>query len=141
VLDASVLSKWYLRDEDLLNEADHFRMLAESGDALVVAPHLSRHEVANSFATACRDGRVTWDIASNNLAGYIASEVSLDSDPDWLIARAAEHAINFSVAIYDTVYAGLAERLGGQLMTADEKFYNRVSRGLPFVQFLGHFRV
>ena len=137
VIDASVAAKWYLRDEDLLAEADRFRRQAQEGEASISAPHVSRHEVANTLATAIRSGRITEDQAWSNLSAYIDLPVSLDEDPEWLLQAARQCAVRFGIAIYDAIYLALGDASGASVITADRKLYDLVRDDLTFVRWLG----
>ncbi len=141
VIDASVAAKWYLRDEALLEEADHFAHLVEDGGALVTAPHLSRHEIASTLASACRSGRKSRDAAGFDLVDYVALPLSLETDPEWLLGEAMDHAIQFEIAIHDAVYLALAQSTRIDFITADKKLWDLVTHDLPFVHWLGNFRV
>jgi predicted nucleic acid-binding protein len=137
VVDSSVSIKWYLRDEDLTLEADAIRRHAAERAATVVAPSLARYEVARSLATASRVGRINRMQAAENVQHYLTIGISLDADPDWLITQAWERSLQLPIATYDAVYVALAERIGMEVVTADEKFYKAVSPLVACVHWLG----
>jgi predicted nucleic acid-binding protein len=137
VIDASVAAKWYLRDEELLVEADRFQQQAAAGILPISAPHVSRHEVANTLATAIRSGRTTEELARVSLSAYVALPVSLEADPEWLLQRARQFAVRFSIAIYDATYLALGEAAGAAVVTADRKLCDLVRDDLSFVRWLG----
>jgi predicted nucleic acid-binding protein len=141
VIDVSVINKWYLRDEDDLEKADYFEGLSRHPIGAVRAPHLSRHEVANALATACRSGRITRDMADRDLAAYVRTDVSLDNDPYWLLRDAVAFAIHFKIAIHDAVYLALAGAISARFITADEKLWRLVAPELEFVEFIRDFNI
>ncbi len=140
VIDASVAAKWYLRDEEFTDVADYFQRLTASPTAAVMAPHLSRHEVANALATACRAGRKTWMDAAANVQSFVATGLSLETDPAWLLEAAMRKAVDFRIAIHDAVYLALAERTHASLITADKKLRDLVRKELDFVFWAGEFQ-
>ena len=137
VIDANVANKWYLRDEDLLAQADAIRNAVQDRSVLGVCPHVARHEVANTMAVAYRGGRISRERAVASLASFLATGLSNDGDADWLVSEAAEIAMELPVFINDAVYIALADRLGVQCVTADRKLYNAVTHRFPFVRWLG----
>jgi predicted nucleic acid-binding protein len=137
VIDANVANKWYLRDEDLLAQADAIRHAFGDQSADVVCPHVARHEVANTMAVAYRGERISRDRAIASFSDFLASGISNDGDADWLIHAAIAIAMELPVFINDGVYIALADRLGIQCVTADRKLYDAVSDRYPFVTWLG----
>jgi predicted nucleic acid-binding protein len=139
VIDASVAAKWYLRDEDLLPQAD--RVLASIVAAGSTAPHIIRHEVANSLSAACRSGRESRTDAQQQLAHFLRSSLGTEPDPDSVIEQAAGITIDLSISINDAVYIALAQQIGLEFVTADDKLYRAVWGRLTSVRWLGDISV
>ncbi len=137
MIDASVAAKWYLRDEDLVDQADWFRAQYQAHSILASAPYLSRYEVGRSLTLASRLGRLNPSDARQELANYCALGLHMTSDPDWLIQSAAQISLTRRVGYYDSVYLALADSLGIQFVTADNKLINALAGALPFVHWLG----
>jgi len=137
VIDANVANKWYLRDEDLLSQADKIRDDVEDRSVPGVCPHVARHEVANTMAVAYRGGRISKERATAALSDFLATGLSIDGDADWLISAATAIAMELPIFINDAVYIALADRLGLQCVTADRKLYDAVTDRFPFVRWLG----
>lgn len=135
VIDASVAAKWYLRDEDLLPQADHVLASIVAGGS--TAPHIIRHEVANSLSAACRSGRVSRTDAQQKLAHFLRSSLGTQPDPDSVIEQAAGIATDLSIYILDAIYIALAQQIGFEFVTADRKLYDAVTGSLPLVRWLG----
>src|SRR3990172_12896283 len=112
VIDASVAVKWYLRDEELVAQADGLRNRIRDGLLVATAPHLSRHEVASAVAVACRLGRLTREQVEDDLENYLQSGLSIDADPDWVLTEAVRRTMDQPISFYDAVYLALAEGLG-----------------------------
>jgi len=137
VIDASVANKWYLRDEDLLAQADAIRSAVEGLSVLGVCPHVARHEVANTMAVACRGGRTSRKQAMAYISEFLATGLSNDGDAYWLVTAAAAIAAELPVFINDAVYIALAENLGYEFVTDDRKLFDKVADRFPFVRWLG----
>ena len=129
--------KWYLRDENLLAQADAMLEAVWNDSVLTTAPNLARHEVSRAITVAIRAGRITWEEGQADIQNFLRSPVPLSTDEDWVILDAASRAVQTGVALYDAVYLSLAEKLSLQYVTADRKLFDRVSARYPFVQWLG----
>ncbi len=137
VVDASVAVKWYLRDEEMVAQADDLRNRIRDGLAVATAPHLSRHEVARAVAVACRLGRLTREQVEHDLENYLQSGLSIDADPDWVLTEAVRKTMDLPISFYDAVYLAFADGLGIPFVTADRKLYNAVKDKLESVSWLG----
>ena len=139
VIDASVAAKWYLRDEELLPQADQVL------DSIVAvgstAPHIIRHEFANSMSAAVRSGRISRSDADHNLAHFLRSSLGTQPEPEPLIQEAMGITMDLSIYIMDAVYIALAQQVGSEFVTADRKLYDAVSDRLPGVRWLGDISV
>lgn len=120
VVDASVAVKWLLPETG----ADAARRLLDSGDTLL-GPALIRVEVAAAVARKARYGEMDPRDAA------AAAELWFQSIRDGLIALSPDEADlprGFGLAlelrhpVQDCLYLALAERLGAELFTADQKF-------------------
>lgn len=132
VVDASVVVDWVAHGADPHGPARLFLdRLARSGGS-VIAPRLMAEEVANAVLTGCRRGR--WDGATADESFVLLRQLPVvfadeqrDLDRAWELSRRYdEHPI------YDMVYVALAERLGENLVTADQ----RLRRKLAFIDFV-----
>lgn len=132
VVDASVVVDWVAPDADPKGAA---RTLldrwARTGER-VLAPRLLLEEVSNALLTGVRRGR--WDGRAADVSYGLLRALPVgvldeprDLDRAWELARRYdEHPV------YDLVYVALAERLGEQLVTADDALRRRLV-GLDFV--------
>jgi len=135
VIDASVAAKWYLRDEDLLPQADQvLRSIPFAGST---APYIIRHEVANSLSAAVRSARISRSDAEGSLAHFLRSDLGTQPDPESVIQHALGITIDLSIYIMDAVYIALAQQIGFQFVTADAKLYRAISGRRPDVRWLG----
>jgi len=133
VVDASVVVDWVAPDADPHGPARKRLERCALADVRLVAPRLLPEEVANALLTGCRCGR--WDGAEADAAYVLLRDLPVtltdtgaDLDRAWELSRRYdEHPV------YDMVYVALAERIGEQLVTADDRLRERLV-GLDFVE-------
>jgi predicted nucleic acid-binding protein len=137
VVDACVVLKWQLDDEDDLTQALALRddyLIAEEVD--LSAPTLLLFELANGVHKAARHARIADEVAQEALANLLACEIDLHM-PD--IERVLELALQHNIAAYDAAYLAVAEQLGAELWTADSPFYKAVRRKIPWVRWIADY--
>jgi predicted nucleic acid-binding protein len=137
VIDASVASKWYLRDEDHQAEAQSFWDRFERNGILAVAPMISKYEVANAVSVATWLGRIDPSSALAGVRHYADSGILIDPDPDWLVDEATRISCRFRISAYDASYLALAQALRMNFVTADERLRNKVAGQMTFVHWVG----
>jgi predicted nucleic acid-binding protein len=99
-----------------------------------VAPLLVRYEVTNAVWRYCRAGVLSIETAREAIDATLALRVTLSSDANDHL-RALELAAQLNrPATYDAHYLALAERLGVEFWTADERLYNATRHALPWVR-------
>jgi predicted nucleic acid-binding protein len=104
-----------------------------SENRLLVAPTLLRYELTNSLHRLRLSGTLTPDAARNALLAALAFPIEYHLDDEQHV-RAMELASRFNrPATYDAHYLALAERLGIEFWTADERLYNTVRHQFPWV--------
>jgi predicted nucleic acid-binding protein len=98
-----------------------------SGGVEPVAPALLWLETGNALLTGVRRGR--WDGAAADAAAAHLNRMPvrrIDSDGD--VIRAFELARRYdNWPVYDMLYVALAERLGTELFTADNRLHARLT--------------
>lgn len=132
VVDASVVVDWVAPGTDPRGPAGRLLARLVKETAPVLAPRLLLEETANALITGIRRGR--WSGAEADTAYSLLGRLPVqvvdqpqDLDRAWELSRRFdEHPI------YDLVYVAVAERLGEQLVTADEGLRRRLST-MPFV--------
>ncbi len=138
VIDASVVLKWYLSDEehgdialDIL--ADH------ASDRLSLhAPALLEFEVANSLAIAKRRARVGDDDALKAMDGFTNLGITLyPLSPHF--PKVLIYCDRYNLSAYDAAYVAIADEMKTQLVTADKRLFNS-TRKLKFVKWIGEFQ-
>lgn len=136
VVDASVVVKWHLTDEEDAHQAAVVLDRYAAGELALVAPEQIRYEVPNAItvATFGHSPRLTPRQAAAAIAEFLGLRMPTVSDDD-LIISVHQVARQFRLAFYNALYMALAQRLRLPFLTADRRLYDRV-RQLPGVTWL-----
>ncbi len=122
VVDASVLVKWFMEEEDR-DRALGLRELHTSGRSTLFVSELTFLEILNAFRYAPRakeeDGAE---------AVHVLENLHLQVKPTdfQLLRKANAIAWAYKITIYDALYVGLAEQLGYPLITADDAMVKKL---------------
>jgi len=137
VVDASVVLKWQLDDEEAVTQA-----LALRDDFLLynrvnlAAPSLLVYEVTNGMLTATRRGRLPRSQAEEGLATLLTSGIRLMTvDPSKIFSL----SLHWKVSAYDGTYLAIAEKLDSEVWTGDRAFYNTCRRKGSRVRWIGDY--
>lgn len=131
-MDASVAVKWVLSGEP--NEKNAARLKDDhlSGIAEMCAPTLMVHEVANAVWKAIKLKRILREDAQEALKTFDDLQITL-YELNWTeVSRELAIANKLDLTIYDTSYLFLSDKIKAQIITADDKLYEKAK---------GHFRV
>jgi len=129
VIDASVAVKWFV-SEEASDKADE----VSASDATLLAPRLIMPEVANALARKAMQQLITPLEAAEyvrTLPRFLAGLLDVDE----LIEPALQHACNYRHPIYDFVYLEAARRRDTKMLTADQKFIEKI-KGTDLAQFV-----
>jgi predicted nucleic acid-binding protein len=137
VVDASVVLKWQLDDEEYIPQATALRNdFYALGVIKAVAPHLLIYEVTNGILTATKRKRLDSDKGLRVLDNLIELGVELkEVEPERVLELALEH----NLTAYDAAYLALAESEGCELWTGDRPFYQAVKDEFPRVNWIGNY--
>ena len=126
VVDASLAFKWLVR-EIYTSEANALGRSCNSQGTRIAAPYLMPVEVTNALHQRVVRGDLTLEAATQRMESLLSSGLEL-YQPTHLYRRALELASQLGLgATYDAHYLALAETLGCELWTADEKFFRAAS--------------
>lgn len=133
VLDASVILKWFLKDEIDEIKAVSFKERFVQGKIEIIVPSLVYYEVLNIISLKVpKEASKIFSL----LQMLKMTEVKLSSD---LIRRAIDLVQKTAgIAFYDAVYHALAIETGSVFVTADEKYFKK-ARKSKYIKFLSEF--
>jgi predicted nucleic acid-binding protein len=140
-VDASVAVKWIL-DEERSDRARALYRAALRVDESIVAPPLLPLEVTNILCQRMRvaDG-LSLTVATGHLDDFLAFPIEFHN-PAGLHRRALALAYTHDLpATYDAHYLALAEFLGCELWTDDQRLLRQVGDSLPHMRWIGDFPV
>jgi len=137
VIDASVVLKWYLSDEEHGDIALGILEDFISERISLHAPALLEFEVANGLAIAQRRARVEADETIKAMEGFTELGIELHPLSPYFV-KALEYAEKYKITAYDAAYVALADELEVNIVTADKRLYNS-TEGLGCVIWIGEF--
>ena len=136
-VDASVAVKWILEEERSDRADALYDATVEAGQP-IIAPPLLPLEVTNILRQRMRaqDG-ISLTRATEHLAAFLALPIEFHN-PVGLHHEALVLADALGLpATYDAHYLALAEHLGCELWTDDQRLMRQVAESLPFVRWIG----
>ena len=140
VVDASLAFKWLVSEEHSDRAQAISRTWANDG-IQAVAPFLMPVEVANALHRRVARGELSVSNAARLLEYLLASGIDMRDVPD-LHVKALQLASHLRQgAVYDAHYLALADILGCEYWTADERFYRVAAPSIQNVRWIGEFAV
>jgi predicted nucleic acid-binding protein len=136
VMDASVVLKWFLVDEEHGEKAMSLLGQYISNELDILAPSLLEYEVINGLIIAKKKGRIKEEKILTAMEGFLYLEIKL-INLSHLYAKVLYYCRIYSRSAYDASYLAVADELGVPLITADEVLYNGVKKDLKWVKWLG----
>lgn len=136
IVDASVAFKWFLNNEEDIDQALTILTLHQNEQNIILVPDLLFYELANAWVTKTAltvKGIKTFlnDLQNINLKIGV---VNFD-----LLNQAAVLSKKYKISLYDATYLALAKQKKCLLITADQKLIGKVN--LPFVKLLQDYSV
>lgn len=139
VVDANVVAKLYLRDEQYTANTDLLFSRFQQGEVQLIAPRLITYEVPFAIkrgAVRAKSVKETWEAALSSFES-LGLLIIDDSDAKY---EATRLAINYSCQYYDALYLLLAEDLGCRFITADEKLWKPLHTRLEYLFLLASYK-
>ena len=136
VIDASVILKWFLSDEEYSQSALALLDKYVSFELEIVAPSLLEYEVLNGLQIARKRGRIPQDNTIMAVEGFLGLEIEkkdISSFYSWIM----HFSEAYNLTVYDASYLAVADEEGIELVTADESLYDRVKTNLKWIKWLG----
>jgi predicted nucleic acid-binding protein len=123
VVDASVAIKWYLNDEEHVDEARAILAAYVVNDIAFLAPDHIRYEVPNAILASVRRRRLDLPTAKLAVSNFLATRISTASDYT-LLTSAYDYAVRYDCAFYDALYLAMADRFDCSFVHADRRLRN-----------------
>lgn len=136
VVDAGLALMWVIQEP---GTPKAMKLLAawQQQDVERIAPALFAAECGSGLLKHVRLGTITIADARRAL-GVLLRAVTVQADDVLAADRAMEiGAVLALFKAYDPLYAALAERVGCELWTGEERFYNAAHPRFPFVHWVG----
>lgn len=136
VVDASVATKWHLKDEPWTHQAQAILTEYQEGRIDLVAPAFIRYEVPSAIRKTLRTRRLTSEDARTSIQTFL--ELGIPTiDGDDIILAAFEFTLRVGCSFYDGMYMALAEGLDCPLINADVSLHNALRGHLIATVWLG----
>jgi len=136
IVDASVILKWYLPDEEHSHVALKLLDSYVTDRLTILAPALLEYEVINGLLIARRRGRVEEEKLVLAIEGFFALGIPLKTIAP-LYPQVLHYCKTYDCSAYDASYLALADHEEYVLVTADEKLYRATAKDLSWVKWLG----
>lgn len=136
VIDASVVLKWYLKDEENSMKAMSLLERYVSDDLDIIAPSLLEYEVINGLIIAQKRGRVDDKKVITAVDGFMNLEIKLKS-LSGLYSKVLRFCNVYKCSAYDAAYLTVADDEDIFIITADERLYNMVKKDMKRVKWIG----
>jgi predicted nucleic acid-binding protein len=133
VLDASVVAKWFLDDEESVVAAEEVLEDLLAGDIEAHAPVILPYEVGHVLSKAQRKSRREMEAEKTRRAyeRFCGLPVRYHELNDSEKREALELAIRFRRSFYDAVYILLAMKLDCRWLTAEKRYDGPMPQGFP----------
>ena len=137
VVDACVVLKWQLNDEEHIAQAVALRDdLLINDEVELHAPTLLTYELINGVRSAARRARLAPALAREALGNLLDCSIALHQPaPEPIL----DLALRFGITAYDGAYVAVAQQLGAELWTADRPLFDAVRHRLPWVRWIADY--
>lgn len=136
VIDASVVLKWFLKDEKYGERALALLDRFVRGELDLAAPSLMVYEVINGLVVAQRKGRIAEEKVLSSISGFLNLGITF-VDVAGLEARVLHFCRVYDRSAYDASYLAIAEQQSLALVTGDERLYNSTKGKAAWVKWIG----
>jgi predicted nucleic acid-binding protein len=132
VVDASVALKWYLPDEQGVEQALFLLDAFMREEIALHAPSLIDWEFVNAMWVAGRTGRIALEDRDAAVQNFLGIEVSRTRCND-LSVSILSVATEFGRSCYDSAYLALSSTMGAPFVTGDKRLFNATKKKMPSV--------
>ena len=143
VVDASVIAKVSLRDEEHADLAIDLGTRFALGQVDIVAPQYILYEVPSAILNAVRRKKLSLGEGLDAVHEFFQLElptVGGDAGLESITRRAYMLAQDVGCRLYDALYVAVAQEFDYPLLTCDGRLYRGVSRHIREITWLGDYR-
>lgn len=135
VVDASVVLKWYLDDEEHGHKAMNLlnRFIANELD--IIAPSLLEYEVLNGLLIAQKRGRIREENLITAISGFKDLGITLKNILPFY-SKVIHYCKAYGRSVYDASYMAVAVDEGAIMITSDRGLFNTTKKDLKWVKWL-----
>lgn len=126
VVDASVAIKWYLDDEEHVDEARAVLAAYVANEIAFLAPDHIRYEVPNAILVAARRRRIDPATAKLAVSNFLVTRMAMAGSYS-LLNDAYDYAMRYECAFYDALYLALADQWDCPFVHADRRLHNTLA--------------
>jgi len=123
IVDTSVVVKWFIREKYSDNAIKLLKDF-KTGNIDLHAPISLLLEFANTIRKYYVKKMISLNLMNEIIETMEEIPIYYHNLTWDLTEKALQHAIKFSITVYDAVYLILSEANNGIVVTADERFYN-----------------
>ena len=136
VIDASVVLKWYLDDEEYGQRALSLLAKYVSEELDIIAPSLLEYEVINGLLIAQKRGRFKEEKILTAIEGFLNLEIKF-LNLSHLYQKVLHYCKAYNCSAYDASYLAVAENEGAGMITSDAGLYKAVKKDLKWIKWIG----
>jgi len=127
IVDASTATKWFVEEADS-EKANLLKRAHETGKLQLAAPDLLVYEVSNALVY---HPKMVADDLTQSIIRLLELDLDLILPRADFTAETARIARKYAVSAYDASYIALADIVGTNCVTADEKLYRKLHGKKP----------
>jgi len=127
IVDASTATKWFVEETDS-EKANLLKRAHETGRLQLAAPDLLVYEVSNALVY---HPKMVADDLTRSIVRLLELDLDLIPPRADFTAETARIARKYAVSVYDASYIALADIVGTNCVTADEKLYRKLHGKKP----------
>lgn len=131
ILDASVILKWFTKEEDS-DKAIVYLKAFQNNDITIIVPSLLFYELGNALISKKESKYFIADIGLK--LQNLQLEVR-DVGLSWF-RKICQNALDYSLTYYDASYLTLMQEENCEFITADKKLYEKVKKKFTLVHLL-----
>ena len=140
VVDASVAIKWFLEDEDYVDQSRAVLNAFGNGSIRLLAPEHLILEVANAIRSAVLSNRLTTQDGERSIAYLLTLDIPRVGGRE-LVVSGYRMAIRYDCVFYDALYLALADAVRCPLLHADRKLQTAVAGRFPLARWINRFSI